>query len=135
MLQSVSKDSKVDSTDEIQAIEQKIQAKKVEIFPLARQRVQLSRHPKRPYSLDYVERIFTEFQELHGDRRYRDDAAIVGGPAFLDGMPVMVIGQQKGRNTKDNLKRNFGCPHPEGYRKAMRLMEMAERFNLPIIPN
>lgn len=134
-LQSVSKVSDVDSAKEIQAIEEKIQAKKVEIYSKLTpwQRVQLSRHPKRPYSLDYFERIFSDFNELHGDRRYKDDAAIVGGPAFLDEAPVMVIGQQKGRNTKDNLKRNFGCPHPEGYRKAMRLMEMAERFNLPII--
>ncbi|MEC7487841.1 MAG: acetyl-CoA carboxylase carboxyltransferase subunit alpha, partial [Verrucomicrobiota bacterium] len=89
--------------------------------------------PKRPYSYDYIERIFTGFEELHGDRRYKDDPAIVGGPAFLDGQSVMVIGQQKGRNTKDNLNRNFGCPHPEGYRKAMRLMEMAEKFKMPII--
>jgi acetyl-CoA carboxylase carboxyl transferase subunit alpha len=95
--------------------------------------VQLSRHPKRPYSLDYIERVFTDFEELHGDRRFREDAAIVGGPAFIDGKPVMVIGQQKGRNTKENLLRNFGCPHPEGYRKAMRLMQMAEKFDMPVI--
>ncbi|MGC6455620.1 MAG: acetyl-CoA carboxylase carboxyltransferase subunit alpha [Coraliomargaritaceae bacterium] len=134
-LQAISKDSKVDSTDEILAIEEKIHAKKIEIYSELTpwQRVQLSRHPKRPYSLDYFERIFTDFNELHGDRRYKDDAAIVGGAAFLDKEPVMLIGQQKGRNTKENLKRNFGCPHPEGYRKAMRLMEMAERFNMPII--
>ena len=134
-LQTVSKESKVDVAKEIEAIEKKIKATKADIYSdlTPWQRVQLSRHPKRPYSLDYIERIFTEFQELHGDRRYKDDAAIVGGPAFLDGKPVMVIGQQKGRNTKDNLKRNFGCPHPEGYRKAMRLMEMAERFKMPII--
>ena len=100
---------------------------KMEIYSdlSAWQRVQLSRHPKRPYSLDYIERVFTDFEELHGDRRFREDAAIVGGPAFLDGRAVMVIGQQKGRNTKDNLLRNFGCPHPEGYRKAMRLMAAA----------
>lgn len=134
-LQTVSLESKVDVSKEISTIEQKIAATKADIYSNLTpwQRVQLSRHPKRPYSIDYIERIFTDFQELHGDRRFRDDAAIVGGPAFLDGMPVMVIGQQKGRNTKDNLKRNFGCPHPEGYRKAMRLMEMAERFEMPII--
>ncbi|MGB0416513.1 MAG: acetyl-CoA carboxylase carboxyltransferase subunit alpha [Coraliomargarita sp.] len=134
-LQTVSKESKVDVAKEIAAIEKKIEATKADIYSNLTpwQRVQLSRHPKRPYSLDYIERIFTDFQELHGDRRYKDDAAIVGGPAFLDGKPVMVIGQQKGRNTKDNLKRNFGCPHPEGYRKAMRLMEMAERFKMPIV--
>ncbi|ADE54461.1 acetyl-CoA carboxylase carboxyltransferase subunit alpha [Coraliomargarita akajimensis] len=134
-LQTVSQESKVDVSKEISAIEKKIAATKADIYSNLTpwQRVQLSRHPKRPYSIDYIERIFTDFQELHGDRRFRDDAAIVGGPAFLDGKPVMVIGQQKGRNTKDNLKRNFGCPHPEGYRKAMRLMEMAERFKMPIV--
>ena len=134
-LQKVSQESKVDVSSEILAIEKKIEAMKVEIYSniTAWQRVQLSRHPKRPYSIDYIERIFTGFEELHGDRRFKDDAAIVGGPAFLDGQSVMVIGQQKGRNTKDNLNRNFGCPHPEGYRKAMRLMQMAEKFKMPII--
>ena len=134
-LHKVSKESKVDVSNEILAIEKKIEAMKVDIYSniTAWQRVQLSRHPKRPYSVDYIERIFTGFEELHGDRRFRDDAAIVGGPAFLEGQSVMIIGQQKGRNTKDNLKRNFGCPHPEGYRKAMRLMEMAEKFKMPII--
>jgi len=134
-LRTVSDESKVDVSSEIEAIEQKIEQTKVAIYSdlTAWQRVQLSRHPKRPYSLDYIGLIFTDFEELHGDRRFREDAAIVGGPAFLDGKPVMVIGQQKGRNTKDNLKRNFGCPHPEGYRKAMRLMEMAEKFSMPVI--
>ena len=134
-LRQVSQESKVDVGSEIKAIEAKIEKTKKEIYSNlgAWQRVQLSRHPKRPYSLDYIELIFTDFQELHGDRRFSEDAAIVGGPAFLDGEPVMVIGQQKGRNTKDNLKRNFGCPHPEGYRKAMRLMEMAEKFKMPIV--
>lgn len=134
-LRQVSQESKVDVGAEIEAIEKKIESMKTGIYSnlTAWQRVQLSRHPKRPYSLDYIDRIFTDFEELHGDRRYMDDAAIVGGPAFLDGAPVMVIGQQKGRNTKDNLKRNFGCPHPEGYRKAMRLMEMAEKFKMPIV--
>ncbi|PXA03630.1 acetyl-CoA carboxylase carboxyl transferase subunit alpha [Coraliomargarita sinensis] len=134
-LETVSTESKVDVAKEIEAIVAKIEKTKADIYSnlTAWQRVQLSRHPKRPYSLDYIERIFTEFEELHGDRRFREDAAVVGGPAFLDGEPVMVIGQQKGRNTKENLKRNFGCPHPEGYRKAMRLMEMAEKFKMPII--
>ena len=134
-LNQVSQESKVDVSSEIAAIEKKIDQMKVDIYSdlTAWQRVQLSRHPKRPYTLDYIERVFTDFEELHGDRRFREDAAIVGGPAFLDGKSVMVIGQQKGRNTKDNLLRNFGCPHPEGYRKAMRLMEMAEKFNMPII--
>jgi acetyl-CoA carboxylase carboxyl transferase subunit alpha len=134
-LETVSTESKVDVAKEIEAIVAKIEKTKADIYSnlTAWQRVQLSRHPKRPYSLDYIERIFTDFEELHGDRRFREDAAIIGGPAFLDGKPVMVIGQQKGRNTKENLKRNFGCPHPEGYRKAMRLMEMAEKFKMPII--
>lgn len=134
-LRQVSQESKVDVGSEIKAIEAKIEKTKKKVYSNlgAWQRVQLSRHPKRPYSLDYIDLIFTDFQELHGDRRYREDAAIVGGPAFLGEEPVMVIGQQKGRNTKDNLKRNFGCPHPEGYRKAMRLMEMAEKFKMPIV--
>lgn len=95
--------------------------------------VQLARHPQRPYSLDYIERIFTEFDELHGDRAFADDAAIVGGLARLEGRPVMIIAQQKGRNTKEKIARNFGMPHPEGYRKALRLAKLAERFSVPII--
>lgn len=94
---------------------------------------QLSRHPMRPYTLDYVSRIFTDFQELAGDRAFADDKAIVGGMARLNGMPVMVIGHQKGRDTKERTMRNFGMPRPEGYRKAMRLMNLAERFHMPII--
>lgn len=93
----------------------------------------MARHPSRPYTLDYIERIFTEFDELAGDRAFADDKAIVGGIARLDGRPVMVIGHQKGRSVKDKVKRNFGMPAPEGYRKALRLMQMAERFNMPII--
>ncbi|MFT4901199.1 MAG: acetyl-CoA carboxylase carboxyl transferase subunit alpha [Lentimonas sp.] len=134
-LRAVSTESKVDVSSEIEAIKLKIEKTKATIYSDLSpwQRVQLSRHPKRPYTLDYIEAIFTDFEELHGDRRFREDAAIVGGPAFLDGNPVMIIGQQKGRNTRDNLKRNFGCPHPEGYRKAMRLMAMAEKFQMPVI--
>lgn len=134
-LETLSEESNLDVGNEIDAIEAKIERTKAAIYTdlTAWQRVQLSRHPKRPYSSDYIERIFTDFEELHGDRRFREDAAIVGGPAFLDGQPVMVVGQQKGRNTRENLKRNFGCPHPEGYRKAMRLMEMAEKFKMPVI--
>ncbi|MCC8373814.1 MULTISPECIES: acetyl-CoA carboxylase carboxyl transferase subunit alpha [Photorhabdus] len=94
---------------------------------------QLARHPRRPYTLDYVQHIFTDFEELAGDRAYADDKAIVGGLARIDGRPVMVIGHQKGRETKEKIRRNFGMPAPEGYRKALRLMEMAERFKLPII--
>lgn len=97
------------------------------------ERVRLARHPKRPHMLDYVERIFTGFRELHGDRAFADDPAIVGGMALFDGKPVMVIGQQKGRDTKQNLHRNFGMPKPEGYRKAMRLMSLAAKFQRPII--
>ncbi|MEN2899280.1 Acetyl-coenzyme A carboxylase carboxyl transferase subunit alpha [Mannheimia haemolytica] len=93
----------------------------------------MARHPNRPYTLDYIEHIFTEFDELAGDRAFADDKAIVGGIARLDGRPVMVIGHQKGRTVKEKVKRNFGMPAPEGYRKALRLMEMAERFNMPII--
>ena len=97
------------------------------------ERVQVARHPNRPYMLDYVERVFTDWIELHGDRSYRDDEAIVAGWACLDGQSVMVIGQQKGRAMKENLRRNFGMPHPEGYRKALRLMKMAEKFGRPVI--
>ena len=134
-LQRVSDETKVNVSEEIKAIESKLELLKSNIYSDLSpwQRVQLCRHPNRPYSLDYIERIFTEFEELHGDRRYSDDSAIVGGTALLDGEPVMLIGQQKGRNTKENLKRNFGCPNPEGYRKAMRLMLMAEKFNMPIV--
>ncbi|HKK23953.1 MAG TPA: acetyl-CoA carboxylase carboxyltransferase subunit alpha [Pseudohaliea sp.] len=95
--------------------------------------VKVARHPLRPYSLDYIPRIFTDFDELHGDRRFGDDKAIIGGTARLNGMPVMVIGQEKGRSVKDKVYRNFGMPKPEGYRKALRLMELAERFELPVI--
>ncbi|MBA6391441.1 acetyl-CoA carboxylase carboxyl transferase subunit alpha [Colwellia sp. BRX10-3] len=97
------------------------------------QTARVARHPQRPYTLDYLPRIFTEFDELAGDRAYADDRAIVGGTARLDGRPVMIIGHQKGRSTNEKVKRNFGMPRPEGYRKALRLMKMAERFNMPII--
>ena len=95
--------------------------------------VKVARHPQRPYSIDYIPRIFTEFDELHGDRHFGDDNAIVGGVARLEGKPVMVIGQEKGRAVKDKVMRNFGMPKPEGYRKALRLMEMAERFKMPVV--
>ena len=94
---------------------------------------QIARHPQRPYTLDYLPLLFTDFQELHGDRMYADDLAIVGGPARLDGVAVMVIGHQKGRDTKERVRRNYGMPKPEGYRKALRLMKMAERFQLPLV--
>ncbi|WP_261843703.1 acetyl-CoA carboxylase carboxyl transferase subunit alpha [Aliamphritea ceti] len=94
---------------------------------------QLARHPKRPYSLDYVKHIFDDFEELHGDRHYADDQALIGGIARLDGRPVMIVGHQKGREVKEKVRRNFGMPRPEGYRKALRLMEMAERFKMPVL--
>ena len=97
------------------------------------ERVQLARHPKRPHALDYIQRIFTDFEELHGDRAYADDHAIVAGPAWFEDRPVMIIGQQKGRDTKQKLFRNFGMPKPEGYRKSLRLMELAAKFSRPVI--
>jgi len=97
------------------------------------QRVQVAKHPQRPYSLDYISKCFSDWMELHGDRHFGEDPAIVGGPALLDERPVMVIGQQKGRGTKENLFRRFGMPNPEGYRKALRLMQLADRFALPIV--
>lgn len=134
-LHQQSAENNIDLSKEILAIERKIDETKRAIYRdlSAWQRVQLARHPQRPYALDYIERIFTGFQELRGDRAFRDDRSIVGGTAFLDGQAVMVVGQQKGRNTKENLLRNFGMPNPEGYRKALRLMKMADKFGLPII--
>ena len=125
----------LDVQDEIAPLQQKLTALRREIYQdlTPMQRVQVARHPRRPYTLDYLESVFTEFVELRGDRLYRDDPAIVGGWARLNGRPVMVIGQQKGRDTKANLQRNFGMPHPEGYRKALRLMHMAARFRVPVI--
>lgn len=126
---------KVDMTELIAALEEKIvEAKKTIYGKLTGwQKVQISRHPDRPYTLDYIESIFTDFIELHGDRQIKDDKAIVGGFAMLDNEPVMVIGQQKGRNTKQRQFRNFGMPNPEGYRKALRLMKLAEKFHRPVI--
>lgn len=134
-LLQASHDSDLDFSSEIKAIEKKIETTKRDVYSdlSSWQKVQLSRHPNRPFSLDYIERIFDKFELLHGDRLFKEDAAVVGGPALLDGEHVMVVGQQKGRNTEENLKRNFGCPNPEGYRKALRLMKMAERFQMPII--
>lgn len=125
----------IDVSDEMDSLKSKIKElmKKTYTDLTPWQRVQLARHPQRPYTLDYVERIFTDFIELHGDRRYSDDAAIIGGFAKLDGKKVMVIGTQKGRNMKENVFRNFGLPQPEGYRKAMRLMELADKAGVPII--
>ncbi len=120
---------------EITKLEKKVQSLTRDIFKNLTdwQMIQLARHPERPYSLDYIQLAFTDFDELHGDRNFGDDAAIVGGTARLDGEVVMVIGQQKGRTTKEKLFRNFGMPHPEGYRKALRLMKLAEQFGIPVI--
>ncbi|MEX0690572.1 MAG: acetyl-CoA carboxylase carboxyltransferase subunit alpha [Gemmatimonadales bacterium] len=125
----------LDVQDEIAPLQEKLTALRREIYQdlTPMQRVQVARHPRRPYTLDYLESVFTDFVELRGDRLYRDDPAIVGGWARLNGRPVMVIGHQKGRDTKANLQRNFGMPHPEGYRKALRLMHMAARFRVPVI--
>ncbi|HIC7388068.1 TPA: acetyl-CoA carboxylase carboxyl transferase subunit alpha [Haemophilus influenzae] len=128
-------DDKVDLTDEIKRLQKKSNELTKKTFANldAWQVSRMARHPNRPYTLDYIEHIFTEFEELAGDRAFADDKAIVGGLARLDGRPVMVIGHQKGRSVKEKVQRNFGMPAPEGYRKALRLMEMAERFKLPII--
>ncbi len=134
-LKRLADDRELDVQGEIEPLERKLGELRREIYrdltPL--QRVQVARHPKRPFTGDYIERVFTDFVELKGDRLYRDDPAIVGGWARLKGRPIMVIGHQKGRDTKENLRRNFGMPHPEGYRKAMRLMHMAERFGAPVV--
>ena len=116
-------------------IEAEIDTAKREIYSSLTpwQKIQISRHPNRPYTLDFVERVFDDFEELHGDRTFGEDSAMVGGPAKLGGRSIMVVGQQKGRDTEENLKRNFGCPNPEGYRKALRLMKMAEKFSMPVV--
>ena len=134
-LHYIGDDADVNITDEVDKLKEKSRELTETIFSnlTSWQVSQLARHPQRPYTLDYVIRIFTDFEELHGDRHYADDHAIVGGVARLDGMPVMVIGQQKGRDTKEKLQRNFGMPRPEGYRKALRLMGMAERFGMPVL--
>ncbi|KAA6184156.1 acetyl-CoA carboxylase carboxyltransferase subunit alpha [Thiohalocapsa marina] len=133
-LRHVGDDNEINIAEEIAHLETKSRALTQQIFSALTpwQISQLSRHPQRPYFLDYVRRVFDDFQELHGDRAFADDPAIVGGLARLDGRPVMIIGHQKGRDTKEKIVRNFGMPRPEGYRKALRLMQMAERFRLPI---
>ena len=125
----------IDVSDELDDLRGKLETLKEETYTNLRpiEQVQVARHPRRPYTLDYVERVFTDWIELHGDRAFRDDEAVVGGWARLDGDSVMVIGHQKGRDMKENLRRNFGMPHPEGYRKALRLMRMAEKFGRPVV--
>ena len=134
-LRLVGNDNSLNIGDEIARLQDKSQALTESIFSnlTSWQIAQLARHPKRPYTLDYVEHLFSEFDELHGDRHFSDDAALVGGVARLDDKPVMVIGHQKGRDVREKVRRNFGMPRPEGYRKACRLMEMAERFKMPIL--
>ena len=134
-LKRLAEGQRLDVQDEIAPLEQKLAELRREIYAdlTPMQRVQVARHPRRPYPLDYLRTVFTDFVELKGDRLFRDDPAIVGGWARLNERPVMVIGQQKGRDTKENLRRNFGMPHPEGYRKSLRLMHQAERFGAPVI--
>lgn len=125
----------IDVTEEIRIMEKTLESTKKEIYSklTAWQRIQLARHPQRPYAQDYIKIIFSDFQELHGDRSFGDDKALTGGIGFFDDRAVMVISQQKGHNTKENIERNFGMPSPEGYRKALRLMKLAEKFNMPVI--
>ncbi|MDP3069164.1 MAG: acetyl-CoA carboxylase carboxyltransferase subunit alpha [Opitutaceae bacterium] len=125
----------VDLATEIHAIEQKIEATRRDIYSrlTSWQKVQIARHPRRPYALDYIRALFEDFQELHGDRQFKDDQALIGGTAFFNGEAVMIVAQQKGRDPKERILRNFGMPQPEGYRKALRLMRMAEKFRLPLI--
>jgi len=134
-LRYVQDDSALDISEEIDRLQQKSQTLTKDIYAKlgAWQVSQVSRHPQRPYTLDYIQGLFTDFEELHGDRAYADDPAIVGGMARFEGQPVMVIGHQKGRDTKEKIYRNFGMPRPEGYRKALRLFRLAEKFGLPII--
>ncbi|HYH82089.1 MAG TPA: acetyl-CoA carboxylase carboxyltransferase subunit alpha [Longimicrobium sp.] len=134
-LRGVARERGMDVSTELRSLERKLHGLRQDTFrnlsPI--ERVQVARHPRRPYTLDYVEMIFSDWVELHGDRLYRDDASIVGGWARLNGDTVMLIGHQKGRDMKENLTRNFGMPHPEGYRKALRLMKLAEKFGLPVV--
>ena len=134
-LRQQSLENNLDVASEIAAIERKIAATQREIYSSLTpwQKVQIARHPKRPYALDYVGLICTHFTELHGDRQFNDDRALIGGTAFFNGEAIMVIAQQKGRDTKEKIARNFGMPQPEGYRKALRLMKLAEKFGIPVI--
>ena len=134
-LKDHSDEHQMDFDTEVENLTRKIEKTRQDIYQNLTpwQRVQIVRHTQRPYTLDYIARLFTDFIELQGDRAYGNDKALIGGLASLDGQPVMILGHQKGRNTKENLMRNFGCAHPEGYRKALRLMRMAHKFQLPII--
>jgi acetyl-CoA carboxylase carboxyl transferase subunit alpha len=134
-LKFLGSDTEINIGEEIARLKAKSRALTTSIFANLTpwQITQLARHPQRPYALDHIGQVFTDFQELHGDRMYGDDLAVVGGPARLDGRAVMVIGHQKGRDTKERVRRNYGMPKPEGYRKALRLMQLAERFRLPLV--
>ena len=134
-LRELAKKADVDMSDEIRTLEERLHQLEIKIYSNMEpwDRVQVARNPERPTTLDYIKEIFTDFIELHGDRYFADDEAIVGGIAFFDGQPITVIGHQRGKATKENIRRNFGMPHPEGYRKALRLMKQAEKFRRPII--
>ena len=134
-LKAITKDADVDLTAEIETLEKRLEKLEVDIYNHLKpwDRVQIARHPARPTTLDYIPRLFNDFIEFHGDRYYGDDEAIVAGIAEFDGLAVTVIGHQRGKDTKENIRRNFGMPHPEGYRKTLRLMKQAEKFNRPII--
>ncbi len=125
----------VDIHSEIERLQSRVEEQRQKIYSnlSSWQKVQISRHPDRPYALDYIERMLSNFTELHGDRYYGDDPSVVGGPARLDGEPIMIVGIQSGRNLEERQRRNFGMPHPEGYRKALRLMKMADKFGMPIL--
>jgi acetyl-CoA carboxylase carboxyl transferase subunit alpha len=134
-LRSFTSDKKIDLNSEIKKLEEKLGKLKKDIYANLSpwQRVQIARHPQRPYTLDYINAIMSDFLEIHGDRFFADDLALIGGIAKIDKTKILVMGHQKGRDIKENLKRNFGCAHPEGYRKAFRLMQLAQKFNLPIV--
>ncbi|MDZ8120093.1 acetyl-CoA carboxylase carboxyltransferase subunit alpha [Pontiella agarivorans] len=134
-LESFSQEQDIDVSHEIENMKQKIEQTRNDIYTnlTAWQKVQVARHPSRPYTMDYINIMCTDFVEIHGDRIHRDDRAIIGGFAKIDGQKVMIIGSQKGRDTKSNVETNFGCAHPEGYRKALRLMKLADKFNVPIV--
>ncbi len=134
-LEDFSKEQDIDVSHEIERMAEKIHATRDQIYSNLTpwQKVQVARHPERPYTMDYINNMTTDFVEIHGDRIHKDDRAIIGGFARIDGQKVMIIGSQKGRDTKSNLVCNFGCAYPEGYRKALRLMKMADKFNVPIV--
>jgi acetyl-CoA carboxylase carboxyl transferase subunit alpha len=134
-LENFSKEQEIDVSHELERMREKIKSTREQIYGnlTSWQKVQVARHPERPYTLDYIKHMTTDFVEIHGDRIHKDDRAIIGGFAKIDGQKVMIIGSQKGRDTKSNLECNFGCAYPEGYRKALRLMKLADKFNVPVI--